>query len=185
MYMSTESENPSPFWGGSFRPDLSDVWQNEVIRVIGRLANQLRQFTFGTQAKSDTLIVRFAPLEEATALIKARLEGDNDFLIEGHVEFRYWCHYGDYLDENEKEMPADENLKDLLRQKEMAFQFDWPILEIVQGALSQGPFLNRVTKTQLRSSVREAILQEMFDCGYIDSAKGENGPFQTLDGKRI
>ena len=183
--MSAESENPNPPPSSSFRPDLSDVWQDEVLRAVGSVAEELRQFTFVTHANSDTLTVRFVPSEEVAALIQARLSDDQEFADEGHIEFRYWRRYDDLLDEIDQEMPADMKFRDLLRRKKMAFQLDWPVLDIAHGGFSQGPFLNRVTKKQLRSRVRRAILQEMFEHGYICRAQGENGPFQTLDGENI
>ncbi len=180
-----------PFPCGSFHRDLSDVWQTEVIREVRNLTRQLPEFIFGTCASGDTLVVQFARKQDTAAMMEARSQEedddeDPDGPLSGEVELRYWRRYIDKIKEIDREMPADRKWEDLLREKGMAIQFEWPTLDIC-GSVEccvTGPFLNRVTESDLRSQVRKAVLEEMFSNGFI-CRTGKNGPFKTHTGRRI
>jgi hypothetical protein len=193
---------PDPFPGGQFRPDLSDIWQDLVHNAVGVLSHLFPKFTFWTQAQANGLVLKIAPTDEIIDVIKARREedadpGDDDYpdLIEATVEFRYYRRYEDALDEQDQEqreavqerpdLPPLGSWKDLLRSKGMQFEFDWPVLNITAVNITQGPFLNRITKRQFRHKVIERILEEMFENGFIQRRGSEHGPFETLDGERI
>jgi|ERR1051325_8281790 hypothetical protein len=181
---------------GRFCKELSRKnWQQEAVKAINKLAQSLRQFRFVTRRRRDLLIIQFALRGDLREVIQEDPTGETreeeafDEVISGHVELRYWHRYGDLLNELRKELgqvPGVEDESELFfgPKGSRAFQCDWPVLDICHGGMSYGPFLNRISKRDLRRTATEAILEEMYACGLIGRC-GRNGPFMTLEGERI